>query len=373
VRDVVVVGGGAMGAAAAWDLAGRGRDVVLLEQFARGHDLGSSHGSSRVFRLAHHDPIYVDLARAALDGWRAIEEISGAELRSAAGAVLHGNPEVLASLASAMRRHEVDFAELSAGDARERWPGFRFEGSVIHEPAAGSLHADHAVRALLDAAEAASAELRFDMPVRRIRMGDDHVEIETDAGTLVARRAVVTAGVWAPQLLGGVVELPSIRVTQEQPAHFAPLADGTSWPSFVHYRPSGMPAAYGVWSPDGEGLKVGLHGAGVPCTPGSRTFRAEPQRALDLERYVDRWVPGVDARSGVALTCLYGTTENEDFVIDRIGPLVVATGFSGQGFKYVPAIGRMLGDLVLGRARREPRFSLRDRAAAAAHPTVATG
>ena len=216
--DVVVVGGGVMGSAAAWQLAGRGLDVVLLERFAPGHVVGASHGASRLFRHTYTEPEYLDLVEEAGRLWRELEAASGVDVLTITGGVSHG-PGVDPHLADALAARGIPFAWLTPEEAAERWPGLRFEGRVLHEPdTAGRLHADRAVGALQGAAIGSGAVVRHLVTVRRLEVtaaGDpsrpertDRVRVVTDDGSVVARRVVVTVGAWSAGLLAGRPRVP---------------------------------------------------------------------------------------------------------------------------------------------------------------------
>lgn len=369
--DVVVVGGGVMGSAAAWALAGLGRDVVLLERFGPGHVNGASHGASRIYRTAYAQPEYLDLAQEALGLWRALERESGADVLTITGGVSHGGHR-RDDIAAAFDARGVPHAWLSPDEAAERWPGLRFEGAVLHEPStAGRLHADRAVAAFQQVARARGAVVRHDSAVRALHPVPGGVRVSTDAGELLADRVVLAAGAWVNRLLAGALadgvarvgEAPRafsagralpVVVTQEQPAHFQLRADAPAeadWPTFTHAPtadgsgPRRPADAYGMATP-GEGIKVGFHGVGVVTDPDRRTFEAEPGRLVALQEYVAHWVPGVDPDDLEPISCTYTTTPDEDFVLDRAGRSVLAAGFSGHGFKFAPAIGRVLADLA---------------------------
>jgi len=371
--ETVVVGGGAMGSATAWQLAGRGRSVTLLERFTPGHTNGASHGTSRNFNTAYSDPTYVAMLAEALPLWRELEATTGSRLLEQVGVVNHGPNRDFGAVAAALAGAGLGAGFLSAEAAAERWPGIRFDGRVLHTPDAGRLNADAAVRALQAAAAAAGASIRHETRVLRLEvLGDDRVRVTTEAGTIEARRAVVTVGAWTSSLLGGVLPVPRLRVTQEQPAHFAlrdrstaaATAAETGWPGFNHaFDPAD--ARYGYWySPvygmytPGQGVKAGWHGVGEVTDPDARSFRPEPVQLAALQRYVRDWLPGADPDACDPVSCTYTTTVDEDFVLDRVGPVVVGAGFSGHGFKFTPTVGRILADLATDTAAAPTLFAL---------------
>ena len=360
--DVAVVGLGAMGSAAAWQLAERGRSVIGLEQFEQGHVLGSSHGAARIFRLAYEQDEYVALAVEALELWRRLEDAAGAEILVQTGAVDYGTRSVLDRIGAAMRRAQLRVEELDAADARNRWSGIAFDGPVLFSPDGGRTDADAARLALQNAASARKAELRFNTRVRRLEpLPSGGVRITTDHDELTANVAVVTVNAWAYTLLAGHAPLPTIRVTQEQPAFFR-ARDDAVWPSFIRYAGDGTSAAdfacYGLPSPSEGGVKVGEHGTGVVVDPDEPRPPVNAEGLERLSAYVEQHLPGLDPTPLDATRCLYATTPTEDFVLDRVGDVVVGVGFSGHGFKFTPAIGRVLADLADGRARPAERFRL---------------
>jgi sarcosine oxidase len=361
--DVVVVGGGAMGSAAAWQLARRGADVVLLEQFGPGHGRGSSHGSSRIVRLSYDDPFYVDLAAAAYRQWDELEADSGEQLLTWTGVVDHGDRPTVDSMAELLSAKGHATELLDPVDASSRWPGLRFEGSALFHPHGGRAHADRTVAALKRIAAEHGADIRHDTRVKALVPAADHVEIQTEDETLLAIAVVVAAGAWTASLLGDVLRLPALTVTREQPAHFPPRDPATPWPSFIHHQ-VGTPTrgtatprgTYGLSSVDG--VKVGFHAVGPVVHPDESGTGVDGQRLRALQDYVAAWVPGVDAEHPAASPCLYTLTDDSDFVIDRFGPLAVAAGFSGHCFKFTPEIGRIVADLVLNGGPAPERFRI---------------
>ncbi len=355
---VVVVGGGVMGSAAAWRLAVRGADVTVLEQFGPGHEQGASHGSSRIFRLAYAEPEYVTLAERAHDRWRELEAATGRDVLTITGAVDHGDPAQLAALHAALIGAAAVAAVLPADEASRRYPGLRFDGEVLWHARAGRLHADHAVVALKDATVALGGEVRHEVAVTAI----DDASVTTAGGERIeADAVVVAAGGWSRRLLGGVADLPTLRVTLEQPAHFTTRDPATPWPSFIHHpgstwdAPDGA-AIYGLGSEDG--VKIGLHKVGPEIDPAIADRAIDPGRLAVLQDYVRAWVPGVDPGSAAPITCTYTLSPDEHFVIDRNGPVTVLAGFSGHGFKFAPAVGDLAADLVLDATPASPTWAL---------------
>nr|WP_296773160.1 FAD-dependent oxidoreductase [Rhodococcus sp. (in: high G+C Gram-positive bacteria)] len=353
---LVVVGGGVIGAASAWNLARRGHDVTLVEQFGPGHKNGASHGTSRIFRHAYADDYHVGLAARAYALWRELENDTATELLTLTGAVDHGLPDIVKPRVEALTRAGLASEVLDPGTARNRWTGLKFDTTVLYHPDAGRLHADRSVAAFIAAAQALGATIEYGSPVREIRGTD----VSTDARTYSADQIVVAAGAWTSTVLSTDIALPELVTTQEQPAHFAPALDA-NWPSFIHH-PGAELQSEGIYGLQGEeGVKIGEHGTGPVVHPDARDFIPSPDGVERLRAYAREWIPGVDADSADPLTCLYTTTPDSNFIIDRTGNLTVAGGFSGHGFKFAPAVGELVADLVDGRSPSTSLFRLGSR------------
>ncbi len=363
-RETVVVGGGAMGSATAWQLARRGRQVTLVERFGQRHTMGASHGTTRNFNVAYDDPVYQRMVQEAAVLWRELESESGTRLLDLVGVTNHG-AGIASDADEVLRALGVRASLLPVEEAQERWQGIRYDTRVLYTPEAGRVNAEAAVLALQSEAGRRGAEVLRETRVDSIGLrADGRVEVATADETYVADTVVVTAGAWTDQLLGTTVALPRLVVTQEQPAHFA-VADATAvWPSFNHVPAAGdsrydywYSLVYGMLTP-GEGVKAGWHGGGPVTDPDARTFEPEPVQLAALQRYARDWLPGVDPDSFSAISCTYTSTSDTDFVLDAAGPIVVGAGFSGHGFKFVPTVGRILADLVEGVAPAPPHFRL---------------
>ncbi|BCW68649.1 N-methyltryptophan oxidase [Arthrobacter sp. NicSoilB4] len=364
--DTVVIGGGAMGSAAAWALASRGRDVTLLEQFGPGHRNGASHGATRNFNPGYADPDYVAMLAEAVRLWAELEADGGERLLARTGVVNHGTDPRLNDVRNALHGAGLRAEFLVAAEAAERWRGIRFDQEVLHMPDGGQLNPDAALPVLQRLAAGRGADIRHRVKVLELSVKDSGVRLTVDAGgrteVLTARQAVVTAGAWTSKLLGGLAPIPRLTVTQEQPAHFAITDEGAVWPGFNHVPGHGPEFAdwyspvYGMQTP-GEGIKAGWHGVGPVVDPDRRSFTPEPAQMAALQRYARTWLPGVDADSLTDISCTYTTTVDENFILDRIGPLVIGAGFSGHGFKFTPVVGRILADLATGEGSAPAIFS----------------
>jgi sarcosine oxidase len=327
VADVAVVGAGIMGSATAYALARDGRDVTLYEQFEVGHTRGSSHGRSRIVRLAYPEVEFVELAKEAFAGWRELEADAGVELLELNG-LLELVDDPAQGSSAALEAAGAEYELLSPEAARSRWPvGVPDGWSALFQPEAGIVHADRAWRAFADRAVAHGANLR------------EHARVDSlddiDAGVVI-----VTAGPWARRFFP---DLP-LKVTRETLAYFS--RDGDPLPSVVQLDPvTRGHALYSLHDPV-HGLKAGLHHAGAEADPEAE---AGPDPAL-VERvaeWVSRTYPDADPEPAGAETCMYTTTPDEHFILERRGRAVIGSACSGHGFKFAPAVGTRLARMAL--------------------------
>lgn len=347
--DIVIVGGGVMGLATAWELTRRGRRPVVLERFGRGHHEGASHGATRNFNNTYGEEHYLDLLARSRAGWDALGDVDGAPLLRLHGLVSHGDLDVT-TVREGLVGRGIPAEVLTAAESARRWPGMRFDGDVLFSSDAGVVRAADALRALERRVVDGGGEVRWNTPVAHIGEDPAGAVVELADGTrLHAETLVVTAGAWTSTLLSRL-GLPRLTVTEETPAHFVPRTDA-AWPSFNHYV--GLPAypatVYGMPTP-GEGVKVGFHRVGDEVDPDARPHAPTHQGAL--RDYVRTWMPGLDPDSAVPISCTYTSTDDGDFVLDRRGRVVVGAGFSGHGFKFATGIGGVLADLALDASAR---------------------
>jgi sarcosine oxidase len=323
---VAVIGAGVMGCAAAWALTERGADVTVLEQFGLEHSHGSSHGRTRIVRVAYPEPEWVRLAEDAMRGWRELEAQSGQELLGLYGLVeVASSPELTS--AATLDACGLAYRLLDGDEARALGVALPKGWTALQQPEAGVVRADLARRAFLEVAVSRGA---------RIETGR-HVESTDDVDADVV---VVTAGAWVTSF---VPDLP-VSVTRETIAYFR--REGSPPPSVVELNEETRGhAMYALHDPV-HGLKAGAHHAGRETEPDED---GEPDEAI-VER-ISAWVrerlPDVDPEPAGAETCLYTNTADESFVLERRGRLVVGSACSGHGFKFAPAVGRRLAALAL--------------------------
>ena len=323
---VAVVGAGIMGVAAARALALRGAEVTVYEQFALDHDRGSSHGRSRIVRLAYPDPGWVRLAAEARAGWVRLEEEGGRALIEPYGLVELA-PTPARSSRAALAEHGAEHRLLDAGEVLGLGVAVPPGWVALHEPGGGIIRADLARAALLDAALAGGAAVATGS---RVESPDD---LDTDV-------VVVTAGAWVRDLVPDL----EVRVTRETVVYFG--HEGAPLPSVVELdEDEAGHAMYALHDPL-HGVKAGVHHGGVEASadePGAPDARVVARVAA----WVRERLPGVAPDPVGAETCLYTTTADESFLLERRGRVVVGSACSGHGFKFAPAVGERLAELAL--------------------------
>ena len=347
--DVVIVGGGVMGTAAAQALSSRGRAVLLLERYTFGHGNGSSGGSTRNFRLTYHDPVYVRMARLALDRWRRLESEADIELLEVIGGLDVG--AATDESAAALDAAGESFERPSVAEVTERWPVLRFDqgSAFLYQPEGAILRAGEAIGAQVRLARASGAELRERTIVDSVRPVGEGVELVTsDAEVIHAPVAIVAAGAWAAPLLRNAgIHLP-LRPTLEQSTYFAMEEKGSSIPTIIDWDAAPSQPPYLVPNPFRPGeFKAGSHLSGPVIDLPTRSFDPDADREAETIEWIGERL-AAPSRFLKTETCLYTTAPDEDFVIDRIGPLVVASPCTGHGFKFAPLVGEVLADLATG-------------------------
>jgi len=330
----------------------------VLERFTLGHDRGSSHGATRIFRFAYDDATYVRLAQAALPLWRELEAASGEEILHITGGLDVGSPEMLDGVERAMAACGAVAERLDAERRAKRFPWLNAgDAPALFSPDTGVLAAARALEAMAGAARGHGAAIEESFEVERLERSEDSVRIvRADGSSVSARRCIVAAGAWGPDLVRPLGAAIPTTITREQVFYFKGPADVLP---FIHYQ---TPMRYAVPRFAGAaGIKVAEHMTGEETSGTGRSFDMDPEGAARVAAYVSETLPGLDPEPVAFETCLYTTTPDEGFVLDRIGPVIVASPCSGHGFKFGPITGEILGCLATDREPPVPLepFSLR--------------
>jgi monomeric sarcosine oxidase len=349
--DYVVVGLGALGSGAAWQLATRGYSVVGLEQFELGHGRGASHDTSRILRHSYHTPSYVRLTQEAYDDWARLEAESGEELVTVVGGLDLFPPDCAISpvdYADSLREVGIAFEELDATEIRRRWPVFHPPPGTLglYQERGAIVPAARGTAAMQRLASAAGATLLGSTPVTRVSDHGSYVVVEAGGTSYTCRGVVVAADAWTNQVLAGLgAEIP-LTVTLEQPTYFAP-PDPTPYQDIPLWIWMDEPSYYGFPCYGEPTVKAAQDCGGPTVDPDHRTSEPDAEMRDRLAAFMGSLLPGTGpvVRS---LRCQYTLTPDRDFVMAPVPghPSVVVGLGSAHGFKFAPTLGRILADLV---------------------------
>ena len=354
--DVIVLGTGGVGSAAAFHAAQRGAKVLGIEQFGEAHDRGSSHGETRVIRQAYFEHAdYVPLLLRAYELWRQLERRTNTDLLRQVGLLQVGPPDgaVVRGVLQAAQLHTLAVDSLSAAEVERRFPGFRVPAGAVgvFERAAGYLRVERCVLAHLAAARDAGADLRFQTTARSWRGTSDGVEVVTDHGTFSAKKLIITAGPFAPRVL---VDLGiALQVRRKHLYWFSNTNrvyhEMSDCPTYLYELPQGV--FYGFPQIDELGVKVAEHSGGAAVeNPTTDPRELDPQDLARVEQFVADYLPGCGRQLRHRTVCFYTMSPDEHFLIDRHPKhpqVVFAAGLSGHGFKFTSVLGEVLADLAL--------------------------
>jgi len=359
-KDVIVVGLGAFGSAALWRLAERGVSTVGVERYGIGHNLGSSHGLTRLFRIACQEhPGLPAIARKSLELWTGLGEQAGEDLVFQTGCLSAGAPDsrpVKGTLAAAAAGG-VPVTKISPRDLAARQPQYAGLSPVdvgVWDPGGGVCFPERNVRAHVEAARRHGAEIYPDTMALGIEGGPDGVTVLTPTAEFRAPRVVVAAGAWLGKLVPGLPLAPR-RTPQYWFRPQNPVSDDFTlarFPAFIWERSDGD-HLWGHGSGDGFGVKVGLGGLKRPTVDPDQIDRyIHPDTDIDpVAGSVARAFPGLDPRPAKVITCMITGSPDDQFIVGRLSGdprVVVAGGDSGHGFKHSAGIGELLAQISIG-------------------------
>lgn len=367
--EVIVVGLGAMGAAVSWQLARRGLSVIALDRYAPPHDGGSTHGESRITRLAVGEgDEYVTLVRRSHELWKEIEAESSHTLLTQTGGIVIGGPEsdFVERTRGIAARYRIAHENLDGAELRRRFPMFAADEAAraYYEPEAGYVLPEAAVAAQLGLAAKAGVRLRLGEPVLEWRASPGGVRVRTGSGVHDADQLVLCAGAWINQLFPEGRDL------------FAVYRQLLLWFPIAHEPPGLREMPIFVWDFGGErtgfvhlhgfygfpplagaagGVKVATEqfeqttepdGAQHPATPG--------EAALMRWQVIGARLPWLGSTPLRTVSCLYTSTRGSRFVIDRHPAhenVMIVSACSGHGFKHSAAVGEAVAQWIAGQPR----------------------
>jgi monomeric sarcosine oxidase len=354
--DIIVIGAGGVGSAAAYHCARDGKKVLLLEQFTVGHTRGSSHGASRIIRYTHNKLEHADQMPATFDLWFELERASGARLLTMTGGLYlapEGEPW-LTSATEVLQQLNFPHRIVRGEEFQRAYPQFNVPNHWIgvEQEMSGILNPSRSVAVMVSEAVKHGAAVRELAPVAGVAPEQEGVVVRMASGeTFSADRVIICAGPWAKQFLGRLVDFDvPLRVTPQQVAYFAvddpALFAKGRFPLFIVTHD---PHFYGFPIHERAGMiKIALeNNAGEVNPDDPRTVKQDLLN--ELQQVVGEYMRGVQTTPVHIEPCLYTETPTRDFVIDRHpdhAQIVFGAGFSGRGFKHTIAVGRLLADLA---------------------------
>jgi sarcosine oxidase len=380
--DTIVIGLGAMGSAATYQLAKSGQRVLGIDRFAPPHSFGSSHGETRITRLACGEgPEYTQFVRRSHQIWRELEGKTDKSLLVQNGALIisgegpraanHENPDFLGTTIRAAEAAGIAHELLRDSDIRERYPAFNVldRDRAYFEPEAGYVFPEECIRAQLQRAQDLGAELYTNEAVTGFTTVNGGVEVASDRASYTADKIVVTAGAWLPDMLPR--ERAQLFTVRRQVLYWFKLKPDVS---ADHYKPGNFPvyiwqlparqAIYGFpWTGDGTpSIKIATEQYDTSTSPQSvdRTISADETRAMHAE-FVAPYFPGASPDCDRSAVCLYTCVDHARFIIDELpgnARAIVASPCSGHGFKHSAAIGEALADLAVNGKAAATKFDL---------------
>ena len=363
--DVIIIGLGGMGSAAAYQLARRGQRVLGIERFTPAHNQGSSHGKSRVIRQAYfEDPAYVPLLLRAYELWAQIEHDTGQQVLTMTGGLMIGreDSQTFAGSVRSARTWNLPHEVLDARDIRRRFAPLQPTDDLValYEAKAGFVHPEDSVWAHLQQAQAHGAELHFSEPALEWTASTGGVRVTTARGVYQAARLIIAPGAWAPELLADL-SLP-FTVTRQTLYWFEPVGGSAPFaaerfPIYIWETENGeqfygFPAQPGV-----AGVKVAFFYKGPRCDPNAVNRIVGDDELQAMRETLATRIPTLNGTLLDTATCLYTEVPDHHFIVaphPQHANVIVASPCSGHGYKFCSVIGEILADLAIDGSTRQP-------------------
>jgi sarcosine oxidase len=357
VFDVIVLGLGANGSSALYNLSKTNKHILGIDRFTPPHTFGSSHGQSRIIRQAYHEsPFYVPFVKEAYNLWHEIEAVSGKQLLLTTGGIMLGSEDASVVTGSKLSAdtYNIAYEYLDFADLQKRFPAFKITpGTVgVLEKEAGILFPEDCIKAYLEQAGINGAEINFNEKVIEISPKNDHVEIITDQAVYFTEKLIVSAGAWMNELLPGItlplsVERQVLYWFKNKDRQKQQDVSPQNLPVYIWEYEAGK-MFYGF--PDlGDGIKIALHHAGAVIRPDELSQEVS-EAEIDEMRAITGNYLNIDPEFNSSAVCMYTNTPDENFIIDHhplYKNIIIASPCSGHGFKFSSFTGKILSDMAL--------------------------
>ena len=365
IVDVIVLGLGANGSSALYNLSKTNKNVLGIDRFTPPHNLGSSHGESRIIRQAYHEsPMYVPFVLEAYNLWFEIEALANEKLLLKTGGIMLGTETASAVMGAKLSAglNNIPYEYLNYNELKERYPAFKPSKDTVGvvEKNAGILFPEKCINAFLTQAQKNGAAIHNNEIVLSINPKSDYVELITSKGTYKAEKLIISAGAWTGELLPRL----NLPLTVERQVLYWFKNNNTRQQSYI--LPENLPIY--IWEylpgeifygfPDlGNGIKIAHHHAGENIKPDKLSQDVSETEIASMKKITDRYL-NIDLEYNYSAVCMYTNTPDENFIIDyhpEHKNIIIASPCSGHGFKFSSLTGKILSDMAIG---KKPDFDI---------------
>lgn len=361
--DVIVLGVGSMGSSTCYYLAQQGIKVLGLEQFDIPHEMGSHAGQSRIIRKAYFEHSdYVPLLERAYQNWKHLEKITGTKVYFKTGLLYCGKPGdiMIKGVRESADKYKIRLNALSNKEIKSKYPQLSIPANYekLFEPEAGFLTPEKSILLYTEKAIQHGAVIKTKVKVLEWKKRKSSIQVKTSAGIFSAKKLIITAGPWAGKLLSGFSG--TLQVTRQMIAWVIPnrpsLFEPGKFPCWMIADDKNPGAYYGFpLLPVGKfngpiGLKLAYHHPDLVTDPDLVNRIPAKEDEANIIYILNKFFPGTYKTIHVLKTCLYTNTPDENFILDFLPgyneDVMVATGFSGHGFKFASVMGEIMSDLA---------------------------
>jgi sarcosine oxidase len=361
--DVIVLGVGSMGSSTCYYLAKQGVKVLGLEQFDIPHEMGSHAGQSRIIRKAYFEhPDYVPLLEKSYQNWREIEQVTGSTIYTKTGLLYFGKPnhQLITGVKESSEKYKIKVNTLSDDTVKKEHPQFNIPRDFVKlfEPDAGFVTPEKAILLYTQQALQLGAVIKTKEKIISWQRIKDDISVTTETGSFTAKKLIITAGPWAGKLIPGLTN--TLNVTRQMVAWVKPknwkafeLGNFPCWTIADDANPGifyGFPILPVEKFGGPLGLKLAHHYPGAITDPDAISRIPTPEDESILIYALNKFIPEGYESTLVLKTCMYTNTPDENFILDFVPgydkDVVVATGFSGHGFKFASVVGEIMSDLA---------------------------